>query len=372
MSHQNGLSRRDFQRLAALALASALAPSRVSADQQPLPVEPDGPVRLHFNENPEGMVPGARQALSGLIDLAWQYPVESRELLQQELARHHQAPSARILLGNGSSELLAVAAQTFAGLGRPLVIADPTYDALAEYAATIEAPVERVPLTEDWQHDLARMRKAAGRTGVIYVCNPNNPTGTITSRGPIRQVLENAPEEGVVIVDEAYHHYTLSPEYQSVTTLIDSHPNLMVLRTFSKIYGMAGLRCGYAVAQEALIRRLRGRQARNNLNVAALLAARASLLDTSWVERSRKRNAETRALVVKELGRLGFSTTPSDASFFMIDLGRETRAVTQQMRGRGVLVGRPFPPLIRHLRVSIGTPPQMERFLDAFSQVMGS
>jgi histidinol-phosphate aminotransferase len=366
MQNEDTLSRRDFQRLVGLTLASAALPVRLSSAE----ADVFSPIRLHFNENPLGLSPKARAAMNELLDLAWQYPAESRRLLHDAVASLHGMDKSSILLGNGSSEILTLAAQTWVGSGRPLVVASPTYDAMAQYAEPLGAEVKRVPLTKDFAHDIDRMLDATGGKGLLYVCNPNNPTGTITPKAYVRKAIESAGRDAVVVVDEAYHHYVLSDDYESVVPLVAAHSNLVVLRTFSKIYGMAGLRCGYAIAQPATLAKMSERQSRNNVNVAALLAARASLADRDWMIESKKTNAGTRAMVFARLKELGFETTASEANFFMIRLGRDSREVSTAMRDKGVLVGRPFPPMTEWLRVSIGTRPQMERFLETFAAVV--
>ena len=369
------ITRRNFHRLLALGLSAAAMPlpnANLHASETP-----GEPIRLHFNENPAGLSPGARRDLdSELFARAWQYPAELWRALHSALANFHGIDGESLILGNGSSELLAVAAQTFGGPGRRIVVASPTYDAVAQYGQGIGAEVVRVPLAGRYTHDLEAMVSAvddgSGKRGndLLYICNPNNPTGTITPKARVRAAIEAVPDETVVIVDEAYHHYVASDDYESVTPFVESHPNLLVLRTFSKIYAMAGLRCGYGIADRSLISRLRERQARNNLNAAALLAASASLDDQEWVEESKKRNSAIRAMVTSRLEQLGHEVTPSEASFFMVKLGRDSREVGAEFARRGVLVGRPFPPMTDYLRVSIGTEQQMKRFLDVFEEVM--
>lgn len=364
------VSRREFQKLLALGAAAIALPAPAGSSVSR--AEATEPIRLHFNENPAGLSPGARKALDDeLFPRAWQYPTEPAQALHARLARFHELDPRRVILGNGSSELLAVAAQTFAGPANPIVVASPTYDAVAQYADGIGATVKRFPLTAGFAHDLAAMTRAAGDRGLLYICNPNNPTGTITPKAEVRKAIGTVPDDVVIIVDEAYHHYVESDDYESVIPLVTTHPNLLVLRTFSKIYGMAGLRCGYGIAQAELIARLRQRQARNNLNVAALLAARASLEDSAWVVESRKANTRIRSAIFKELEKLGSAVTPSEASFFMIDLGRDSREITSQFAARGILVGRPFPPMTDWLRVSIGTEAQMKTFLQTFATIVG-
>jgi histidinol-phosphate aminotransferase len=203
--------------------------------------------------------------------------------------------------------------------------------------------------------------------GLVYLCNPNNPTASITPKARVRAFLEGA--SAAVLVDEAYHHYADNAEYESVAPLVRSRPNLMVARTFSKIYGLAGLRLGYAIAQPALIEKLAAEAAWDTVNCVALAAGRASLADAAWAAEGRKRNAATRAQVVAELGRRGFASIPSQTNFVMIDTRREVKPLVAALRDRGVEVGRFFPALPQHLRVTIGKPDQMQRFLDAFAAV---
>ncbi len=368
--NSSSLSRRDFQKLLTIGLAAATFPAVVlteAAAKEPAKVKP---IRLHFNENPAGLSPSARVALDELLELAWQYPDQSRGMFHTDLATLHGIARDRILLGNGSSEPLALAAQTFSGPGRPLVTADPTYDGVAEYASPFNTEVKKTPLGKGYSHDLGRMVEAVGKAGLLYICNPNNPTGTITPKADVRNAIGAVPNDVTIVVDEAYHHYVVSDDYESVIPMIEDHANLVVLRTFSKIYGMAGLRCGYAIAQPETLGRMRERQARNNLNIAALLAARASLGDVAWVEESKKRNYATRSKLMKELEKMGYGCTPSQASFLMINLETNTRPLAKAMKERGILVGRPFPPMTDFLRLSIGTPSQMDRFLDEFGKMM--
>jgi histidinol-phosphate aminotransferase len=362
MNQPSDLSRRDFQRLVALTLVSVSLPVRLSGAE----AGTSSPIRLHFNENPLGLSPKARAAMKELLDLAWQYPGESRRLLHDAVAALHGVARDFVLLGNGSSEILTLAAQAFVGPGRPLVVADPTYDAMAQYAGPLGADVRRVALGDGFVHAVDAMLEASAGKGLVYVCNPNNPTATITPKAAVRRAIESAGRDAVVVVDEAYHHYVTSGDYETVVPLVAKHANLVVLRTFSKIYGMAGLRCGYAVAQPATLQKLSERQSRNNINVAALLAARASLADDAWAAESKAANASTRKMVIDELAKRGFRTMPSEANFLMVNVGRDSREVTAAMREKGVLVGRPFPPLNDWLRVTIGTRAQMERFLDVF------
>ncbi len=362
------LSRRSFAKvLGAGAAITALPPMAFHANGQTSPSR--GPARLHFNENPHGPSPSARRALERVSEVAWQYPGEMRDALIAALSKLHGVEADHILLGNGSSEILHTAGTALVSRERGVLVADPTYEALEQYAASVGAPATKIPLTRSWAHDTTAMLRSTRPHGVTYICNPNNPTASITPKAAVREVILKTRPETVVIADEAYAEYVTAPEYESVVPMVARHPNLLVLRTFSKIYGLAGLRIGFGIAQPALLARIRARQARNTLNAAALSAALASLGDHEWIEESRSRNATVRGHAITELARLGFTTIPSHANFFMVDVGREIRPLADAMRSQGVAVGRPFPPLTTHLRVTIGTDPQMERFLALFREI---
>lgn len=369
MSDKLTLSRRSFAKvIGAGAAITALPPMAFIANGQTTSTE--GPARLHFNENPFGPSPAARRALERVSDVAWQYPGAMRDALIAALAKLHGVESDHILPGNGSSEILHTAGTSLVTPARGVLVADPTYEALEQYAASVGAPTTKIPLTRAWAHDTAAMLASKRTHGVIYICNPNNPTASITPKAAVHEVIVRAPADSVVIVDEAYAEYVASPDYESVVPMVSRHPNLLVLRTFSKIHGLAGLRIGYAIAQPALLGRLRARQARNTLNAAALSAALASLEDRKWLEESRGRNATVRDHAIAELARMEFTTIPTHANFFMVDVRREIRPLADAMRAGGVAVGRPFPPLTTHLRVTVGTEPQMEKFLGLFRDIV--
>jgi histidinol-phosphate aminotransferase len=372
------LSRRGFvQMLGTGAAAAVLRPDLTALAGTAKTVKPaartaDIVVRLSSNENPYGPSPAAFDAMREAFGLAWRYPDEQVDALVADLAKLHGVGTDHILAGDGSSEILKIAAAAFTGPGRPAVTADPTFEALARYAGKGGAPIVKVPLTADYRHDVPGMLKAAGAaagTGLIYVCNPNNPTATLTPKAQIRDLIAQAAGS-TILVDEAYFHYADSPDYETVIPLVHDHPNLIVARTFSKIHGMAGLRLGYAVAHPDTIARLRDQQAWDSLNVLAVVAARASLQDAGHLERSRRLNRETRDWLRSSLEGKGYRLLPSETNFVMIDVKRDVGSVIAGLKGRGVEVGRRFQAFPEFLRVTIGTRPQMEAFLGAFGKVM--
>jgi histidinol-phosphate aminotransferase len=366
-----------------LTFAKSAAQTRSSA----LPI-----VRLSSNENPYGASPKALAAMTDVFPLAWRYPDDHADMLIDVLARLHRVGGDQILLGNGSGEILKLCAAAFTGpssndcdreikmarrgtelsfkSGRgKLIVADPTFEAILNHARVSSADVVKVPLNASFAHDLPKMLSAASE-GLIYICNPNNPTASLTPKNELRQFIAKCPRETMILVDEAYHHYVDSPDYESLIPLIARHPNLVVARTFSKIYGMAGLRCGYCVAQPEVVERMRPHQTWDSVNVMAAVAAIASLNDPEQLEVGRRRNAETRSFVTRELEKLGYKHVPSQANFVLVDVKRPVLPLIDALRERRVRVGRLFPSLPNHMRVTIGKRNEMETFLSAFRQVI--
>ena len=369
------VSRRRFaQLLGAGAVLSVARPALSLA--KPVVAAPghapvsSGVVRLSSNENPYGPSPKALKAMNDVVNLACRYPDEHNDLLIDAIAKLNSVDHEQILLGDGSSEILQLCADTFTGPGRGnLVAADPTFEAILNNAAINGAEVVKVPLTPSFSHDLAKMT-AAAKDGLIYVCNPNNPTASITPKSELRDFIGNAPPSTMILVDEAYFHYADSPDYESVIPLVKDHPNLIVARTFSKIYGMAGLRCGYCVAQKETIARMHPHQMWDSVNIMALAAAIANLNDSDQVTNGRRLISEAKTFTISELDKMGYKQIPSQANFIMFDLKRPVVPVIAALKERNVQVGRLFPALPNHMRLTIGKKTEMETFLSAFRQAM--
>ena len=368
------LSRRTFSKMigATAALATLRPASEAWAAAARTTSTTATVVRLSSNENPYGPSPAALKAMTDSFGLAWRYPDEYADMLADDLAQHHGVSAEQVLLGDGSGEILKLCAATFTGKDKKLVTANPTFESIARHAGVANAEVVRIDLTADYRHDLSKMLTAttAGSAGLGYICNPNNPTASITPKNELSQFLSKLSPATMVLVDEAYHHYVEATDYESVIPLVKQYPNLIVARTFSKIYGMAGLRCGYCVTQSANIGRMRAHQIFDSVNIMALVAARASLKDTQHIAQGRRLNNEVKKSLCAELDTLGYRYIPSHANFMMIDLRREVRPVISALRGRGVEVGRLFPALPNFLRVTVGTAPEMKQFLTAFRAVM--
>lgn len=377
MNTNISISRRQFSRLLGVGAACAVARPALSlaAAASPSPA-PGGIVRLSSNENPYGPSLKGLKAMNDAFVLACRYPDEHADILIEALARNDGVKAGQILLGAGSGEILKICASAFtgpaangkkSGTGK-LVVADPTFEAIIQHANLRGAETVKVPLTPSFGHDLPKM-SAAAREGLVYLCNPNNPTASLTPKDQVREFIQKAPRETAILVDEAYHHYVDSPDYESVIPLIKDHPNLVVARTFSKIYGMAGMRCGYCVAQRETIERLRPHQIYDSVNIMALVTALASLADPDQIANGRRLNGEARAFVIGELEKMGYKQIPSQANFIMFDLKRPVVPVIQALKQRNVHVGRLFPALPNHMRLTIGKQTEMEAFLSAFKQV---
>ncbi len=373
------ISRRRFAQLLGVGAACAVVRPALSFAAQPVAQSATGSVvRLSSNENPYGPSPKALKAMNDAFGLAWRYPDEHADLLIEALAKINGVNRDQILLGDGSGEILKLCAETFTGpiangkngsLGRgTMVVADPTFEAILNHASANGAEVVKVPLTSSFSHDLPKMEKAANE-GLVYICNPNNPTASITPKNELREFIAKASRQTMILVDEAYYHYADSPDYESVIPLVKDHPNLIVARTFSKVYGMAGLRCGYCIAQRNTIERMRPHQAWDSVNIMALAAAIASLNDADQVANGKRLNSETKAFVAGELDAMGYKQIPSQANFIMVDVKRPVLPLIQTLKERNVQVGRLFPALPNHMRVTIGKKTEMESFLSAFRQV---
>jgi histidinol-phosphate aminotransferase len=333
--------------------------------------EPGDMVQLNSNENPYGPSPAAREAMTRSQEVAGRYPDAAVDEVRRALAKAHGVSPEQVLLGCGSGDILRMAAGAFLAPGRKVVVAEPTFEAVLAYNRVTRAEPVKVPLDVAFRHDLPRMAAACdGATGLVYVCNPNNPTGTIVTGEELAAFLSRVPPSVTVLIDEAYYHFVEDLGYRSGFDLLGAHPNLIVVRTFSKIYGMAGMRLGYAVAAKEKIEALGRHASFSNANAAVLAAALASLADAELVPRMRRRMNDTRRWLVGQLAADGRRFIPSEANFVMIETGRDVAPLIGEFRIRKILVGRRFPSMPTWLRVSVGTPDEMAAFLAALRKIV--
>ena len=327
--------------------------------------DPPG-VYLNYNELPEGPCPAARKAMADAIPHTGRYSHNMADELQKVLAQNLGVSPDWLLIYPGSGALLKLAPHAFTSSSRPLVIASPGYEDCVRGAKSAGSPIIEVPLRKDGAHDVdAMLQKPAG---LMYICNPNNPTGTVTPHDELVKTIERTPADTIVIVDEAYLHLSNQP---SVIPLIASHPNLVVMRTFSKVYGMAGVRCGFAVGRPEVLASLKQFAGDPELSVLAAVGCIASLKQPNLVAERKQLNAKRRDETMKWLTQQGFTCMPSETNFFMVDVKRPASDVANALLQKGVHISNRWKMLPTTVRVSVGTEQDMAAFRQAFAEVMG-
>lgn len=343
--------------LARRALAGSEAPSEM--------------VWLNANENPEGPCSAALEAMAEALRASGRYHFDEYRQFVAAVAASEGLEPRQVFVGAGSSEVLQVAVWAFTGPSRPLIYSDPTFELPVGVARSLGHPAIPVPLTESYAADVKRMVAEAERAGggLIYLCNPNNPTSTITPKSDIAWLLANLPPQTVAVIDEAYIHFSTDPELESALGYVCQGKDVLVTRTFSKIYGMAGLRVGFGCARPDLIARLSALRSNvvSYVSARAVLAALGQLPD--MLHERRTRLAGIRRDLCDWLREREIGYLEPHANFVMIDVRRDVREVIPELVRRGVAPGRPFPPLTNMLRVSIGTAAEMEKFKQVFAEV---
>jgi histidinol-phosphate aminotransferase len=353
--------------LRGLSLASAAEVRRGNFvdGEQPvrLPTAAD-PVLLYRNENPYGPSEKVLAVLREAVMGGNRYPRTEYDTLIEKLAMSHKVKPEQIVLGCGSGEILAMAALAYLKPGKKLVQAAPTFPGLGKLAQAAGMEVASVPLTKRYEHDLGGMLETARKsTGLVYIVNPNNPTGSLTSRKDIEAFLWKLPGDVMVLVDEAYHHY-VSPhmDYESFLDRQMGDPRIIVSRTFSKIYGLAGMRIGYAVASVEVAKRLPAGFPGWNVSVVSARAASAALDDAEYVRLGIKRNTDDRQEFLNQVNERMVRAIDSHTNFLMVDPLRPPEEVIEHMNHNHILIGPKYPVLDKYIRVSLGTPPEMQAF----------
>ena len=334
----------------------------------------DAYVKIASNENNWGPPPAVMEAMQHAFKYANRYGNPDGNIIQA-IAEHHGVKRENVLLTAGSGEVLDVVGTTYLQGGKFVLGADPSYGSVYQHATSIKSDAIKVPLLKDYRQDIPGMIAAANRNardiGFFYLCNPNNPTGVVISAKEVKQVVEGIPKDMPILIDEAYHHYVDDPAYgTSVPYVLEGRP-VIVARTFSKIAALAAMRVGYAIAPADVIQRMRPYTTNaSGVNVLAKFAAAASLKDTAGQADIRRKTIALRTSTSKELEAWGYPVIPSQTNFFMVSLHDKTVQPTiQAFREKNILVGRPFPPMLNHLRVSIGRDEDMAKFLTAFKEI---
>ncbi|HVG84022.1 MAG TPA: histidinol-phosphate transaminase [Vicinamibacterales bacterium] len=349
-------------------------PAAVAAQRARGPMTPeqyDRMAKLSSNENNFGIPDSVMKAMTNAWKYANRYGYPDGDIVQA-IATHHGVKPENILLGAGSGEILDVTGTTFLLGGKKVLGCDPTYGSVYQHATAIKADAIKVGLKADYSQDIPQMielaNKHASEIGLFYLCNPNNPTGMVVPKQEVKAVIEGIPKDMPILIDEAYHHFVESSQYEtSLPYVLEGRP-IVIARTFSKIAALAAMRLGYAVAPAPIIQKMRP-YSMGSINALVKHGGVASLKDTAAQEDVKRKVITLRTKMTNELKGYGYEVIPSETNFFMVGIGRQVQPVIEEFRQRDVLVGRPFPPMLEHMRVSVGTPEEMDRFLAAFKQI---
>jgi histidinol-phosphate aminotransferase len=328
-------------------------------------------IKLASNENPLGPSPKALAAAQTALAEIARYPDGGGFTLKRALSRKLGVLPEQITLGNGSNDILEFAARTFVSPGEEVVFSQHAFAVYPIVTRAVDARAVEVP-ARDWGHDLAAMRAAiTARTRLVFIANPNNPTGTWLDSDALREFLDNVPERVLVVLDEAYFEYVEDNAYPNGIAWLARYPNLICARTFSKIYGLAGLRVGYGVSSPAIAELLNRVRQPFNVNSIAQAAALAALDDSAHLDTTRRVNSEGMQQLVKGFEQMGLASIPSVGNFVCVEVGEAGRVYESLLRA-GVIV-RPVANygMPRHLRVTVGRAEENQRFLDALKAALG-
>jgi histidinol-phosphate aminotransferase len=350
--------------LPSLARAKSIGPESSAASDGS---ETNGLVRLHRNENP---IPSSRvlDVIRGAAaSTASRYPEVYEAALRTKIASLHHVYADQVVPGCGSDDVLGLALTAFAS-GRTVITATPTYDRFVQRASAIAGRIVAVPIRSDYSYDLdAMLSRADAATGLVYICNPNNPTASLTRRRDIEAFIARLPQACHVVIDEAYHYYVAgSPEHASFLEAPLDDDRIIVTRSFSTAYGLAGLRVGYAVAQPAAAARMEAARVSSGISGIAALSAMAALDDTDHLAAAVKRNADAKQEFCNQANARMLRTIDSHANFVLLNTGHPSADMVEHFRKNAVLVAGPFAPFEKHIRVSLGTPAEMQEFWRVF------
>jgi histidinol-phosphate aminotransferase len=383
--------RRLFQRLGAASAApfsadwiaargreAAVAEGRTEFGQVAAPAR-TRLIRIASNENPLGPGQHVLDTIVGKFPEAGRYPFNARqqepELVKAIAAKFSVAPE-NVSLAAGSGEILTNAVRAFTSSAKPLATAWPSFENPRDTAQKIGSPVRAVDLDKDLRIDVDKLVEASKGAGLVFFCNPNNPTATVHSASTVADFVKRvraASPDTVILLDEAYHDYVTDPSYKTAMDIAKSTPNVFVTRTFSKAYGMAGMRIGYAVGDPAIIKQLNRYRMPYGINLPGIASAVVALGNQAHIDKERARNTEVKAFTVRAFEQMGFKGTDSQANFIFVNLQRPAAQFRDACRTAGAMVGRDFPPYEKtHCRISIGTMEEMQRAVDIFRKVLGS
>jgi histidinol-phosphate aminotransferase len=382
--------RRLFQRFGAAPLGSEWIAARgreaavaegsmLDFAQAPRGAASSNIIRIASNENPLGPGQHVLDVIVGKFPEAGRYPFNAREqepVLVKAIAGKHGVANDQIVLGPGSGEILSNAVRAFTSPTKPLATAWPTFENPRDTARKIGTEVRAVPLDANLKIDINKLVEASKGAGLVFFCNPNNPTATVHSGDVVADFVKRvraASPDTVILIDEAYHEYVTDPSYRSAMDIAKSTPKVFVSRTFSKAYGMAGLRVGFAVGDREVIKALGSYRMPYAVNLPAIAAAVTALGNQAHIDQEKARNTSVRNFTVKAFEQMGFKATDSQTNFIFVNINRPAETFRNGARAAGVMVGRDFPPYEKtHARISLGTQAEMERAVAVFKKVLGS
>ena len=372
-----GISRRDWLKTASLGSGFALLggaglSTSLSAEEiqkyNPRPLV--GPIRLGSNENPYGPSQKMREAMAQAFGEGCRYPWASNGPLRKMIAEKEGVPEDHVVLVAGSTEGLKVAGITF-GKGGEIITCSPTFLSMMEYAELWGTDINWVPLNKDLDFDLDEIEKrVTHETRLVFLCNPNNPTGKLLPADRVKDFCETVSKRTVVFSDEAYYDYITEPNYPSMVELVKKGHDVIVSRTLSKVYGLAGIRIGYMIAKPELAKKLEDRVVANT-NIMAIEAAKAALMDKEFYQFSLQKTREAKALLTANLDKLNLPYLESHANFVFFHSGKDIVELNKTMAQKGFIIGRPFPPLNDWCRISTGTIEEMTLYNQAITEVLG-
>ena len=343
----------------------------LSAAQRTRVAEYDAMAKLASNENPWGPLDSVMEAMNSAWKYSNRYGYPDANILQV-IADHHNVTPQHILLGAGSGEILDVVGTTYLQNGKKVLGVEPTYSSVYQHATSIKSDAIRMPLNKDYTQNIQLFidtaKRRAREIGVVYLCNPNNPTGIPVSKNDVKQLLDGIPADMPVLVDEAYFHFVQDPNYATALPYVLEGRPVIIARTFSKIFGIAAMRLGYAIAPPNMIQEMRP-YSMNSINALVKWGGAAGLADTAGQKKVLDNTLRLRNKAVGDLKAMGYEVLPTETNFFMVGIRREVQPVIEEFRKKGVQVGRPFPPMTQHLRVSVGTDDEMARFMTAFKEI---
>lgn len=326
-------------------------------------------IRLSSNENPFGPSAAMRKAMEGHFDLGCRYPWSYNADLVEMIAKKEGVTPDHIVMVAGSTEGLKVAGLTF-GQGGEIISCSPTFLAMMNYAELWGTDINWVPLNKDLDFDLDEIEKRVSfETNLVFLCNPNNPTGKLLPADRVVDFCKTVSEKTIVFSDEAYYDYITEPGYPSMVELVKEGRDVIVSRTFSKVYGLAGIRLGYLIAKPEIAKKLSERVVANT-NIMAIEAGKAALMDQDFYNFSLQKTVEAKKMITDTLDELKLEYLPSHANFVFFHSGRDIKELGEAMLAKGVQIGRPFPPLNDWCRISTGTIEEMALYNQAFKEVM--